>query len=504
MTTKNILFTFVGSNDPFDKGKKSELSNENSTDTEQTETKDGPILSLLKYKEKKDKPYDEFFIKFDQVYIFVNNSENNKKWANATKEQIETEVKNNKSKTIQNQEIPAELKVELVDIEDEGKPIDHISLLKALYPKIREKLDKNKKANFYISIVSGTPAMHAIWFMLVAGNEINNAKILQMTREEEAKDKSQILKEISTTEILQSARFTQGLLQEGDFDNDAKLNNLLRNRIKTLDLIPLGLHSGLDEIYKLVFSFRRKNIILKGKVGSGKKTLAELYAKYTDDKYKLNIFDLDEKIDIAKLKDCLNQDTSILQIKSLDFLKNKEIKKSIIDKQNNPLNRMALIVDDKTYTSELDEFFKNDLESCESITLGDSLGLDYPFLDNATKPEIANRLAIKNSLKNIDEEDFKKCIKMLNQSTLGELVDILKKAHEKTDSEKIDCESFQNALNKNSDKSFQVSCLDLDISSTEIKNEAFRRGKNKTQKEIADMLGVSQQRVSKIKKELGI
>lgn len=500
MTTKNILFTFVGSNDPFDKGKKSELSNENSTDTEQTETKDGPILSLLKYKEKKDKSYDEFVIKFDQVYIFVNDSEKNKEWANATKKQIETEVKNNKSKTIQNQEIPIELKVELVNIEDKGAPTDHISLLKALYPKIQKKLDENKKANFYISIVSGTPAMHAIWFMLVAGNEINNAKILQMTRKEEAKDESQILKEISTTKILKSARFTQGLLQETNLDNDKKLYS----RIKTLDLIPLGLHSGLDEIYKLVFSFRRKNIILKGKVGSGKKTLAELYAKCNDDKYKLNIFDLDEKIDIAKLKDCLNQDTSILQIKSLDFLKNKEIKKSIIDKQNNPLNRMALIVDDKTYTSELDEFFKNDLESCESITLGDSLGLDYPFLDNATKPEIANRLAIKNSLKNIDEEDFKKCIKMLNQSTLGELVDILKKAHEKTDSEKIDCESFQNALNKNSDKSFQVSCLDLDISSTEIKNEAFRRGKNKTQKEIADMLGVSQQRVSKIKKELGI
>lgn len=500
MTTKNILFTFVGSNDPFDKGKKSELSNENSTDTEQTETKDGPILSLLKYKEKKDKSYDEFVIKFDQVYIFVNDSEKNKEWAYATKKQIETEVENNKSKTIQNQKIPIELKVELVNIEDKGAPTDHISLLKALYPKIQKKLDENKKANFYISIVSGTPAMHAIWFMLVAGNEINNAKILQMTRKEEAKDESPILKEISTTKILKSARFTQGLLQETNLDNDKKLYS----RIKTLDLIPLGLHSGLDEIYKLVFSFRRKNIILKGKVGSGKKTLAELYAKCDDNNYKLNIFDLDEEIDTAKLKNCLKQKISILQIKSLDFLKNEEIKNSIIDKQNNPSNRMALIVDDKTYTSELDEFFKNDLESCESITLGDSLGLDYPFLDNATKPEIANRLAIKNSLKNIDEEDFKKCIKMLNQSTLGELVDILKKAHEKTDSEKIDCESFQNALNKNSDKSFQVSCLDLDISSTEIKNEAFRRGKNKTQKEIADMLGVSQQRVSKIKKELGI
>jgi DNA-binding NtrC family response regulator len=127
----NILLTFTGMHDPYSKGLLGE------------EEQKGPILSLLGAKS------------FDYVFLFdTPNTEKNtvdtKNALNVLHPKIEVEIKQ-------------------LLLED---PTNYVAILKGLRPLIRDICSAFKQADYYISVASGTPQMHACWILLAASGEI--------------------------------------------------------------------------------------------------------------------------------------------------------------------------------------------------------------------------------------------------------------------------------------------------------------------------------------------
>jgi len=133
-----ILISFVGNNDPYANKDKSP----------------GPILSILKRR------------KFNKLYLLFNSD---KYWDSL----IETQA-------YCNQNYPA-MKVEY-RLAEAINPIDHNIIYLAMYKVVRKIVKGNPKAQFNISITSGTPTMHACWILLQQGGVIK-ADLIQVSRE---------------------------------------------------------------------------------------------------------------------------------------------------------------------------------------------------------------------------------------------------------------------------------------------------------------------------------
>lgn len=496
----NILFTFAGSNDPFDKSKTADASADGNF--KDAKPKDGPILSLLKHKKADNK----FYIKFGKVYIFTNNSVKNKEWAEKTKIALEADVKevekmqrSNKMLTEKNQTIPVPLEVEIVEINDEKKdPTDHLSLLSALYPMVQDKIaENNKDDNFYISIASGTPAMHALWFLLTSAQEVGNAKILQINRKEDSHEKTNLVREISTEDIVKSTHFKQGILQMGNLENQSPI----RAAIQKLDLIPYRYHKGLDAIYERIFQYRNHNLFISGRQGIGKKTMAIFYATLNECYEKLEFFDLDEKTTQTNLEAYLDKNKCrLIYIESLDFLTKKAIENLLIKSTKDAKKRLALVVNNSLITENLMLFF-NKLEQIRQISLSEEQSLKSQLLTNNEKLEIV-KAAIKKHTKEHKSSDIKEIGfnsgKLFTQASWGELIDDLSKASKEAKAEKISEKDYQTALNTKSSESFEINSLNLKEVREIIINHAIELGG--TQDQISARLGITQQQVSKLLK----
>ena len=134
---KRVLLSFVGNNDPSNK------SEEN-----------GPIVTLAGAMD---------FINYELLYI---NKPDSQRKAFETKKKL-VKIHNNVSVNLH--ELPF------------TDPTDYFLLLPAMR-KICGSLPKDN-VKYYVSVASGTPAMHVCWFLLVAEQELS-AKILYQRRPE--------------------------------------------------------------------------------------------------------------------------------------------------------------------------------------------------------------------------------------------------------------------------------------------------------------------------------
>jgi hypothetical protein len=127
----NILLTFTGFHDPYFKGLVDQ------------EEQPGPILSLLTVHP------------FDQVILF--DTPTTKKVTEDTKKAIAC--------------LYPKSKIEVLNINLDD-PTDYRAILKGLRQHIQTIQQGHIGANFFISVASGTPQMHACWVLLTAAGEI--------------------------------------------------------------------------------------------------------------------------------------------------------------------------------------------------------------------------------------------------------------------------------------------------------------------------------------------
>lgn len=128
---KKILLTFTGFHDPY---AVSLVGNEEQA---------GPILSLLRDS------------KFDKLFIFSTpNTEKNTQATIAALEATHTEL---------------QIERQHLHLDD---PTDYLAILKGLRKQVKKIVDETAGAEYFISVTSGTPQMHACWLLLAASGEI--------------------------------------------------------------------------------------------------------------------------------------------------------------------------------------------------------------------------------------------------------------------------------------------------------------------------------------------
>lgn len=125
----DVLLTFVGYRDPFVE------------DEEGGVVRPGPILDLLHHRD------------FDRLVLFG---------TEGTTEQLSSLTSHLENSTV-------DLEDFALDIED---PTHYADILSELRGQLQEVQNEHEGANFYVSVASGTPQMHASWLMLVAGGEL--------------------------------------------------------------------------------------------------------------------------------------------------------------------------------------------------------------------------------------------------------------------------------------------------------------------------------------------
>jgi hypothetical protein len=133
----DILLTFTGFNDPYTLGLVGD------------EEVPGPILSLTAARS------------FDRVVLFS--------------------TPNTEKHTSSTQAVLIKLHPSVVEIRDISlvDPTDYHHILNGLRSHLKHIVESFSGANFFISVASGTPQMHACWLLLAASGEIP-ARILQV------------------------------------------------------------------------------------------------------------------------------------------------------------------------------------------------------------------------------------------------------------------------------------------------------------------------------------
>ncbi|NOZ87466.1 MAG: hypothetical protein GXP49_14585, partial [Deltaproteobacteria bacterium] len=127
----DILLTFTGFHDPYFKGLVGH------------EEQPGPILSLLSARS------------FEQVILF--STPQTDRVTLETQDAIST--------------LYPEIDINILDMPLDD-PTDYAGILKGLREHIREIQEALTDATFFVAVASGTPQMHACWFLLCAAGEI--------------------------------------------------------------------------------------------------------------------------------------------------------------------------------------------------------------------------------------------------------------------------------------------------------------------------------------------
>jgi len=154
---ENLLLTFTGFQDPYTLGLIGE------------EEQSGPILSLAGVRI------------FDRIILFST---------------PRTEGNTSSTREALNSLYPdMVVEVRSLPLED---PTNYIAILKGLRAHIREITESTHNANFFISVASGTPQMHACWVLLASSGEIP-ARILNVRPQRFVTKERPLVSEIDLT-----------------------------------------------------------------------------------------------------------------------------------------------------------------------------------------------------------------------------------------------------------------------------------------------------------------
>ena len=225
----NILLTFTGFHDPYAKGLIGE------------EEQPGPILSLLQVKP------------FSHVILFSTpNTENN----------------TSSTEKVLKKMFPALIvEVKQLLLSD---PTDYVAILRGLRSHIRTISENFQKANYFISVASGTPQMHACWVLLVASGEIP-ARILHVRPPRFVSKDCPTVSEVDLT--LSDFPIVRSNILNFEI-NDASLD--VAAAIKKLGIV--GDHPSIYKSLETAAMLAQSNIpiLILGETGTGK----EVFAKF--------------------------------------------------------------------------------------------------------------------------------------------------------------------------------------------------------------------------------
>lgn len=232
MGVMRVLLSIVGDRDPF------------SIDRETGAREPGPILTLATERE------------FDAAYLYHTADDSSRKRAGIT----EAELRNVGRGTAVT---PVELQV--------TDPTSHFQLISALRPQLNGLRDRSGAAEYFISIASGTPAMHAVWMLLAASDEIH-ANILYIRPRRFVTSDQPLIGEINprAPEFPQISRRVG--LQDVAVAGSEEINAIAR-KLGIVGADP-KLNRSLDEAARFaLFDFP---VLLQGESGTGK----ELFARF--------------------------------------------------------------------------------------------------------------------------------------------------------------------------------------------------------------------------------
>jgi transcriptional regulator with AAA-type ATPase domain len=226
----NILLTFTGFHDPYSVGLVGQ------------EEQPGPILSLARA------------YTFDRIILFSTpNTENNTAGTQLA-------LQNGKSS-------PA-VEIRHIPLAD---PTEYFGILNGLREHFGEIRGRAEKANYFISVTSGTPQMHACWLMLAASGEIP-AHILNVRPNRfVSKDRPLIAEVDLTSPEFPSVRFNFGRVETLD-DPPPDIDTV----ISQLEIV--GDHPKIMASIESGAMLAQSNvpILIMGETGTGK----ELFAKF--------------------------------------------------------------------------------------------------------------------------------------------------------------------------------------------------------------------------------
>jgi transcriptional regulator with PAS, ATPase and Fis domain len=226
----NILLTFTGFHDPYSIGLVGQ------------EEQPGPILSLARA------------YTFDRIILFSTpNTENN-----TAKTQL----------ALQNGKSSPAIEIRHIPLAD---PTEYFGILAGLREHFREISECTDNANYFISVTSGTPQMHACWLMLAASGEIP-AHILNVRPHRfVSKDRPLIAEVDLTSREFPSVRFSVGRVEALD-DPPPDINIV----ISQLGIV--GDHPKIMASLESGAMLAQSNVpvLILGETGTGK----ELFARF--------------------------------------------------------------------------------------------------------------------------------------------------------------------------------------------------------------------------------
>jgi transcriptional regulator with PAS, ATPase and Fis domain len=227
---KKLLLTFTGFQDPYSLGLVGE------------DEQPGPILSLLRTKS------------FNQIILF--STPRTEKNTLTTRDVVLSEFPD------------IEIEIRELPLND---PIDYFAILKGLRVHIREICENTSDTNYYISVTSGTPQMHACWVLLAASGEIP-ARILNVRPNKFVSKDSPLISEIDLT----SPDFPTVRSNVRDIDVPYLSSQDYKTIIKKLGIV--GDHPAMIKALETgaILAPSLTPILLLGETGTGK----ELFAKF--------------------------------------------------------------------------------------------------------------------------------------------------------------------------------------------------------------------------------
>jgi len=226
----NILLTFTGFNDPYSIGLIGE------------EEVPGPILSLITAR------------KFDRIILL--STPNTGKNTSATRSVLEKAYPS--------------IQVETQDL-ILSDPTDYRQILSGLRLYLRSILDSAPGGNFFVSVASGTPQMHACWFLLAASGEIP-ARILQVRPQKFVTATAPLVSEIDFT----SHEFPAVRAKAPLFDSVVEEDRDVSVVVQQLGIV--GDHAKTRKALEIgeALASSPAPVLILGETGTGK----ELFAKF--------------------------------------------------------------------------------------------------------------------------------------------------------------------------------------------------------------------------------
>ena len=229
----NVLLTFTGFHDPYSIGLVGD------------EQQAGPILSLVGAR------------RFDRIVLFSTPT--------TEKQTVQTEAELNERHPSLEVQV---LKVNLAD------PTDYSAIMRELRRHVADLLKSDGDAEYYISVASGTPQMHACWVLLTSGGEIP-AKILHVRPPRYVTSTSPMVSEVD----LSGPEFPE---VHGAICCEASTAYMLEDHVgldtALQQLGIVGTHPSYVKALKMAAVVAEHNTpaLIQGETGTGKELIARL------------------------------------------------------------------------------------------------------------------------------------------------------------------------------------------------------------------------------------